>query len=969
MLRACLLLWASAFSFSFWSSAAFAEEEAMEEVIVTGSFIRGTPEDAALPVDVVNRADLEDQGAPSINEMIRNLNVSSGALAETNQFDTRGGQANEGVSTVNLRGLGSARTLVLINSRRHVTTENLGVDISAVPSIAIERMEVLKDGAAATYGSDAIAGVVNFITRSNFEGIELRGSHQNIQDSDGDNSLGFIWGGSSDNVSWAVSAEYIERNELQIRDRDWALRPFPENPSPGGWSSIGNPGTLLPAYTDPGTGNLTPAFANGLFADPNCDDLGGFNNGFCRFQYTFFDNLIEEEETIKVFGELNVDINDRTSLHVEALWHQMDMPEWNSSPSYPPQALTGADRYVAPDHPGLVALKAANPGLFTDLPGPDGVAGTADDIPAAQVGAYSWSRMLGVAGRNGEPLSRERETETKRLAASLSGEFDNFGYDIALSWSERQRDIGGGDMFIERMAFALDGLGGANCDQATGTPGVGDCMYYNPFSNGFATSAITGPNPFYDPAVGNSDELIDWLSATTGSFTTNEQLVFDAIFNGETNWELGGGVVGWAAGIQYKQEDYEFRVLPVANRAINPCPFNDPVSITLGHVDTLDCGAGGAGQLAFLAATDEETTDRDSYAVFSEFRLPLADNFEVQVAFRFEDYGDEGGDSFDPKVAVAWDVTENLTFRGSASTTFRAPPASFLSGTGTSLLFINPALAFKAADTTGNPNLEPETAVAVNFGAIFQNENLYASIDYWSFDFEDPFQTENANQIVGAYGANGCQDGGAGVGTPVCDQLRARLTPDGTTIANVQRVQRFIINGSDIQTSGIDFQARYSFNEVGGGDLELGIEGTYQLEYESDDFVSRDGLFLADGGDFVGLSNEGVPFTPIPELKTNFFVHWGNDEHRLNYYARWVSGYTDEDFPASVPSLEDIDDFVSHDITYVNNSFENFTISLSVLNALDEDPPEVANDLNYDPYNHNPFGRMIKLGVVYTLEN
>mgnify|MGYP002701155674 FL=1 len=198
-----------------------AEEQALiEEVVVTGSYIRGTPEDAELPVDVFSRSDLQDVGTPTINEFISNLNVSSGALAETNQFDTRGGQANEVVSTVNLRGLGSARTLVLINSKRQVATESIGVDISTIPTIAIERVEILKEGAAATYGSDAIGGVVNFITRSNFEGLEVRGSLQTIQDSDGDTDFGIIWGDSSDRFSWMLAAEYAQRSELRIRDRD-----------------------------------------------------------------------------------------------------------------------------------------------------------------------------------------------------------------------------------------------------------------------------------------------------------------------------------------------------------------------------------------------------------------------------------------------------------------------------------------------------------------------------------------------------------------------------------------------------------------------------------------------------------------------------------------------------------------------------------------------------------------------------
>ena len=193
---------------------------------MTGSYIQGSAEDAALPVDVISRSDLEAIGNPTLIEMVRNMGVSSGNLGETNQFDTRAAQGNEGVVTVNLRGLGSARTLVLINNRRHVATESLGVDISMIPSIALERIEVLKDGAAATYGSDAIGGVVNFITRDRHEGLEVRGSFMDISDSDGDSSISLIYGGKTPETHYALSFEYAQRSELKIRDRDWALRPF-----------------------------------------------------------------------------------------------------------------------------------------------------------------------------------------------------------------------------------------------------------------------------------------------------------------------------------------------------------------------------------------------------------------------------------------------------------------------------------------------------------------------------------------------------------------------------------------------------------------------------------------------------------------------------------------------------------------------------------------------------------------------
>ena len=927
-------------------------ETEMEEVVVTGSYIKGSPQDAALPVDVLTRSDLEDVGNPSIIEMMRNLSVTSGNLGETNQFDARGGQANEGVSTVNLRGLGSSRTLVLLNGKRHVATEALGVDISAIPSIAIGRVEVLKDGAAALYGSDAIAGVVNFITRDNFEGLELRAAYKNIEDSDGDSSISGIFGKQIENFHFALSFEYDQRSELNIKDRDWALRPFSENPG-GGYSGIGNPAAIY--ATDP-AGNIVA----GGKPDAQCAALGAQQDTSCRFQFTFFDNLIEDQDTIKLFGEFSVDINDNLSFHMEALYSDMTIDAWKTSPSYPPQSLFGPDRFVQPNHPGLVDYKAQNPGEFTD---------TAGGVLAADQGAFVINRMLGVSGRNGKPESSYRDTETKRVAGGFEGSFSNgIDFDLSVSWSERLREIGGSDMFIERMAFAIDGLGGPNCDQAAnfaaGEFGTNGCEYYNPFSNAIQTSAVNGAtNSQYNAAVSNSDDLINWMTAKPFSAAKNELFVVDATFTAETGVSLGGGNLGWAAGIQWRSEEYEFTISDVSNRAINPCPFNDPTSIDLGHVTTLDCGAGASGQLAFLAAGDQEFTDRDIYALFAEVALPLTDTIDVQLAARYEDLGDSG-DSFDPKIAASWAATDWLKFRGSASTTFRGPPASFLGGTGTSLQFVVPANAFKAIDTNGNPNLDPETAVALNFGVIFQTNSFFGSLDYWSFDFEDPFLIENSGQLVSAYVAQGCEDGGAGEATSDCQVLRGRVSPTGTTAAALERVNVNIINGGDVQTSGIDVAANYAFDDVLSGDVLVGFNGTYVLEYDSEDFLLQEGVKLADGGDFVGLLNVGTPFTPKPELKGTFFAKWANDAHSVVYNAIYVDSYEDAR-AGTLPNLKTVDSMLTHDIHYINNSFRDFTLSASILNASDEDPSRAQSDINYDPYTHNAFGRMIKLGVTY----
>ena len=172
------------------------ESGALEEVLVTGSLIKGTATDAETNVSVYDRSALDMQNSPSLVDFTKNLSFSSGVDGDSNQFESN---ATEGLANVNLRGLGPARTLVLINGQRQAAVPvRLGagrfVDINSIPGVAIERIEVLKEGAAATYGSDAVGGVVNFITRSDFQGFELQGNYASIADSNGDYSLSAIFG-------------------------------------------------------------------------------------------------------------------------------------------------------------------------------------------------------------------------------------------------------------------------------------------------------------------------------------------------------------------------------------------------------------------------------------------------------------------------------------------------------------------------------------------------------------------------------------------------------------------------------------------------------------------------------------------------------------------------------------------------------------------------------------------------------
>ena len=319
-----------------FSATAFAADERIEEVVVTGSFIKGTPIDSESPVTVLERDELVRQGSPSIVEIVRRLSASSGVDGESNQFQSN---ASEGVANVNIRGLGPQRTLVLLNGRRQVPVPQRlpggrFVDVNAFPRMAIASVEVLKEGAAATYGSDAIAGVANFKTRKDFQGVQFSAGFQDIDASDGNSEFGAIWGTQVGDFDWVTSFGYETRSELSMRDRDFTQVPYATNPR-GGFSSIGNPGVYFrpQAALDQAAsgGSLFSSLAGSLGGtkDPNCEALGGVDNSlFCRFRYTDFDNLIEEEERYQLFSEVNGLMENGVGVHVEFMYSRVDVPEW-----------------------------------------------------------------------------------------------------------------------------------------------------------------------------------------------------------------------------------------------------------------------------------------------------------------------------------------------------------------------------------------------------------------------------------------------------------------------------------------------------------------------------------------------------------------------------------------------------------------------------------------------------------------
>ncbi len=944
----------------------------VEAVIVTGSLIRGTPENAAMPVDVIGAEELAKQGSPTTVELLKGLAVSNGVLGDTNQFDSRA-QGSEGSGSVNLRGLGPTRTLVLFNGRRlpinpFALAGAGAVDTNIIPSAAVGRVEVLKDGAAATYGSDAIGGVVNFITRKNFEGLEVSGSYRVIDGSDGDYTLSAVYGWSNDDMNILLTAGWQHRSVLPVTARNWANRPYLDNPE-GGWSAAGNPSSFIPLGSS----------AN-RFRDDQCTPLGGFS-GFsgttpvCYWHYTEYDNLVEKEDRYQIYGEWNLDLNDTTKLHVEGFYARTEVPEWKTSPSYAllstPTALTSpvpGQYFVPGNNPGLLAYVAAHPGT---IPGYNGTTGAAFNIPTAALGAGALvvaSRPFGMGGNpmfNYGPSEGSRTFDAYRIAADLSGEFNpDLHWNIALSYGEEKGNRTGYDTVVSRYQLALRGLGGPNCNNiVAGQPGS-TCLWFNPFSSAVPKNAITGQaNPTYNAALANSAEVARWFFQKAETEQTATLFVIEGLISGKTGWSLPGGDVMWAGGAQWRKSTFKTWYNDISNRAVNPC-IDTPIN------GSKTC-ASPQGPLAFLGVGSNVFLTQDLYAVYGEVVAPITDTFNATLAARYEDYGGAVGSTFDPKLSLRWQANDWLAFRGSVGTTFRAPPAIQLNDDFvTSLQGINGT--FRAVDVYGNPNLKPESATTYSIGVIFEAGNFRATLDYWNFDFQDPIVTDPVSGLVAAVFPNGI---GAGAQANCASPLAARFSfSGGATCASfasaaaasaaITRVRTNNVNGASIKTSGIDLIADWTFDDILGGALTIGGTATYVREYVTD-ATTIDGVVVAPAFDAVGKLNYQTTAYPLPQWKGSLYAEYNHGPHNVRWTVRYIDSYTDQRTAPFVsnPNGKTIDAFMSNDVTYRVFLPWDTTFALSVDNVFDEDPPFARLDLNYDPFTASGLGRTWKVAL------
>jgi outer membrane receptor protein involved in Fe transport len=978
------------------------EGGALTEIVITGSFIRGTPKDAALPVEVYSREEMEKAGSPTALEFAKTLTISGPTTGESYYF---GGPTLIGSVNYNLRGLGADKTLILLNGRR------MDINTANIPSLALERTEILKDGAAVIYGADAIGGVVNFITRDRFVGVDMNAQYKYVDGSDGDYSLAVLGGFGEGRVNLMVSAEYEHRSRLHALERDFthdSLDPTKPGYNPAPWSTLTNLAGWLPLGPLPA---IPSAAANGEFGAPiggivsdftpeSCAAVGGrYDNNFtCAYNYIPYYNLVEDNDIYRGYAQLTAEISERMDFHVDAAYARVVTPDVFASPAQPmvrgPALASGAtfQLYAPSTNPYAQGFAARS-----------GIAGASGFTPVTY-------RLLGHGGNfafgdgEGFGVPDRIENEIWRLSGGIEGTLGDWaggarevGYDFAVTYNHSDAFNTHPDTIGYRVQQGLNGFGGANCQaqdldptrfgtQNPAAAGQNGCMWWNPFSTSFAGQPVRGlANPNYDPGAENSIELTRWMFNPRATTIVNENATVDLVFNGSLGFELPGGEVGWALGGQYRDVKRREEIPdPIFNGALAcewPAEFtsaNGPGSPNLPAMPlpTTDpnyrgCTPDAPGPFVLFAPDPPNSFRRDQYSVFAEFRLPVLSNLDFQAAVRHEEF--EGGlGATVYKLAGKWNVWGPLSFRGSYGTNYQAPPLGVTPGAVTvaARTYTVAGGNWLGAQFITDSDLEPETATTKNFGAIWESDGFADGhrfqliVDYFHIRTKDQIaQVADPNQI-----ANLVFNGPGGTIT-TCDSntqpLLNRITFNVPCTVGMSGVGTFSSvstrfgNGPGQSTNGFDLQTAYNM-PFAGGDLVLNINATKITELETG-ATSLDGVVISNGDDRLGFLNFATFAQAAPEWRANFSANYGIDRHNVRLGVNYVSAVKDE--RPGIQYGETGEDWITADFTYRFALDEGLALTGSIANMFDRDPPPAQEEFGYDPWTANPLGRMFELGV------
>ncbi|HEY8572113.1 TonB-dependent receptor plug domain-containing protein [Phenylobacterium sp.] len=972
MLRTALL--ATAASASLMAAPTFAQAqqaagEAVDvgEIVVTGSRIRRDTFSAPQPLSVVTAEAIRESGNTSIGDILLeqpNINPA------TNQQNSSGTLFLAGQTRADIRGLGPTRTLVLMDGRRLPFSDasSPAVDLNTIPSLMVERIETIAGGASAVYGSEAIAGVVNFIMKKEQDGLELDVQAGVSQEGDGEEfRTGFNWGGKflDDRLNVLIGGEYAMQDKIMQKDREELFPGVRRN-------TLVTPQTLLPATrtnTSPfatfqirGTNTLSSATVNGALAvtrdvrtngstltrlspecstttvQPTCQDES-------LFYSAVYNALQGKSDRAVLRGFATYDLTDTWSLFADATYvkaggYGIFQPAFSSAQGGGtlPLSIRGDNAFL--NGPGQLAAD-----LRAVITGPTSVNGVL--LPFAQRGAnlpLTNSTVIQVARFYPEFGGRDVSTEREQIRAAVGfeGGFGVLGREVSVDGYAQFSELNGTTISynvpnLSRVAQAVDAV------LVNGQVACRD-----------AAARAAGCVPF-DVINGPSREAVLWTNAQSTTDQEVKQSVAGVNFATEL-FNLPAGPVGVAFGGEWRKEE------------------------SLFVQDAL--GASGA---LFFNSIGTRGGEYDVSEAYGEIRIPIlkdlpfAQELTVELAGRISDYSTIGKtDQY--RLHAEWAPFEDIRFRASESTAVRAPnivelyapqsrnfttaandpcdkdvfagataaqkaarlvtcgaaipgynPATFVSNFGTG----RPSLPLLQG---GNPDLGPEEAKTYQYGVVITPrwvKNLQVSLDFFKYNITGQVGTIPINTLLG----NLCYDSPqAYASNPFCAQIKRDPTGTGGGAVPGGVIEVLLVNQNvaSVKVEGWDGSIAYGFNteDVFGrdlGDLAFRLDATWMYRF------ALQGL---PGQSYVQFANTITNATP--EWKANASLRWSRD----NYSVTWSTLWIDSMIISQTQQQGVLDPFMTgeyyrHDLRASYRVNDQVSVRAGIINLTNEFPPYV----------------------------
>ncbi len=902
----------TALIFALSSSGALAQEK-VERVEVTGSSITRTQTEGALPVMTVTREDIEKLGVTSVEQLMSALTANSNVGGT---FMAQGaGASSYGLATTSLRGLGSNKTLVLVNGRRlaNYATDGTSVDINGIPLAEIDHVEVLLDGASAVYGSDAIAGVVNFITRSNFKGFEV-GAYAGTSKDGGGNvgklSLLAGWGDlNTDRYNLLLSVDAGKDSAIYGRQRpysqtSWTNDGFRDtSATPSGAIRSFNPtttpvnGVIPNTLANQGSGLGNPLSPNNCAANGSAFDA---NIGTCRFNPSPLVPLVPDVNRQNVGLNFRFKVNDDTELFAEAFYSQQKTLTIEQPSPYSVSFMATDQAFAAKNiYPALI-MQPTSPFYPTAA-----LAGTAS---AGQPITVSY-RAFDGGGRVHTDIA-----SLTHLVFGVKGVFRDYDYDVAYNHNSSSvaETTQSGYQSQTALASLLSNNNAFNPFTQFQTPGL--------------ASEIAGTN-----YIGN---------IITSTLTTD---ALNAKASGDL-YKLPAGMARFALGASFANENLDFA--PSA-------------AYQSGDI------SGYGGQVLPITAS------RNSSSQYAEVNAPILKSLEANVALRNDIYKDKT--STNPKVSLRFQPVKQAVFRGSYGKGFRQPSLPELytpQQIGTSATFTDPVtkvLNQWTLTTGGNPNLKPETSEQSSFGVLWDPvKSVSASVDYWKIRVNGLVTQVPAQFIVNE----------AAAGNPAYTGL---VTRDSLgTITNIQSTN-INAGAVDTSGVDVDLRWRiantaqygnFSTRLLGTYTLKYDFtlpDGTKQPSVGATQDAQGNNLAAVAGNNSTG---GGVIFRWRHHLSFN----WQYQAVGLTLTQNYQSGYWDASRAdcnaCNGTDQQRVGAFQTWDVQGAYTGMKNLTLRAGIKNLTNKEPPAAITmgqyfQTGYDPSYYDPHGMFPYVNFLY----